>query len=535
MSTIRNLSIGLGTLAVLIVAPFAQGAVTYPRQNISASQGNYSGIYMAVRGVDADPLSASRIAEIEASSTLTREFYSTSSGGMFDFHYAHILDVPLTLNADGTRIGDWAADAMAYVRSTYGIEPEDFHSKVFDLSATEPDPDQGWSGIAWGNNTALQDNITSDWGQIVVDHELGHRVGSPHAGAWRARDDDNFFPYVYDYETESYVEYSAGQNSDQAMPFGVNYDEYGDPYSVMGNIAHGQFTVHEKFTNMSWLNSDQVPDLDEVGDGTYRLYAHDELESIYNARLNVYGVVETYASDQLYGLTFTHEFEKFNTSRGQFESSSYPVTLEYRTGTDGVQFYLDNNVLDLDPEGGLDRNNQERGVEVGQSVRQLDFGTSIYVSSGDGDDFLSYNPPAPELPWDVLPEWYEFLVLGTGSDSIGSYIDIRVATVDYALESGIEGDLNRDGILDRADWLVLAANMHTDVFNYTQTERFLHGDLNVDGYSNYSDFVLFKNLYTDTYGAAAFAQMMAVPEPASAVLMAGVLAIAMCAVRPKRT
>ena len=518
--------IGLLIATLLAVAIDDCTAATFPRQNLSSSQGYYEGLYMVVRDVDAAPLSDTRIGQIEASEILTREFYAASSGGTFDFHYAHILDVPLVLNDDGTRDGDWAGDAQSYVRTHYGIEPNDFHSKVYDLSATEPDPDQGWSGIAWGNSTALQEDITSNWGQIVVDHELGHRVGSPHSGAWRARNDNNFTPYVYDYDAETYVEYSADTDSAQAMPYGINYDEYGDPYTVMGNISRGQFSVREKLTNMDWLDSTQVPDLDQVGNGIYRIYAHDELQTTYNPRLDMYGVEETYASDKLYGLTFTQEGEEFNRNRGAFESTSNTITLEYRSGTDGLLFYFDNALLDVNPEGGTDRNNRERDLEVGLSLRQLDLGVSIYESSGDGDDFLSHNPPAPSAPWELLPEWYEFLVLGLGSDETGSYIDLRVATVDYVLENSLAGDLTGDGLLDRADWLTLVANIHTDVSDLTKTERYLHGDLNFDGFSNYDDFVQFKQLYTDAYGASAFTEMMRVPEPHAGLLIVGMIVAA---------
>ena len=500
-------------------------AATFPRENLSVSQGYYEGLYMAIRGADADPLSQQRIDQIQASSVATREFYAASSGGYYDIRYTQIVDVPLTLNPDGTRIGDWVGDAENYVRTNYGIEPEDFSLNVFDVSATTPDPGQGWSGLAWipSNNIAIQANVDDDWGQLVVDHELGHRVGAPHAGAWRALDDSNYTPYVYDYAAEGYVPYSPEIHGVQPVPYGVHYDEYGNPFDVMGNISHRQFSAHEKLTDLNWLTPDQVPDLNELGEGVYRIYAHDELEVAYNSRLDMYGVESTYAEEKLYGLTYTRDAEEFDAGAGAFLPTTQQITLEYRSGSDGVQVHLGDAILDLDPEGGTDRNNLERELEIGKTIRGIDLGVSFYVSTGDGDDFLSHNPPAPTPSWEIATEWYEFVVLGLGSDDTGSYVEVRVDLEDYALETGVAGDLNLDGHFDRSDWFVFASNTHTDLTALAKTERYLHGDLNYDGRNDYDDFVSFKQMYIDAFGASAFAELMQVPEPDSGMIVLGLV------------
>ncbi|TWT97839.1 hypothetical protein Pla108_19920 [Botrimarina colliarenosi] len=499
----------------------AAGAATFPRQDLSTSKGLYEGVYFVIRDINAAPLSAGQIAQIQASSEVTRQFYAANSGGFYDLRYTQIVDVPLALNADGTRIGDWIADAENYVRSTYGIEPEDFHANIFDVSGTKPDPDQGWSGLAWipSNNFAVQADISSDWGQIVMDHELGHRIGVPHAGALRAVNDSNYTPYYYDFDTGRYEEYSAAAGAEHGVPFGVHNDEYGNPFDVMGNISHGHFNVHEKLTNLQWLTPAQAPDLNQVGEGTYRIYAHDELQTVYNSRLDIYGVTDTYDASSLYGLTYTREAERFDLQSGQFTSTTQEVTLEYRAGRDGIQLYLGDSLIDLDPEGGADRNNLERELEVGDSIREIDFGVSFYASTGDGDDFLSHNPPAPARPWEVLPEWFEFSVLGLGSDSTGSYVDVLVSREDYAIESGVAADLNRDGMLDRADWLLFASLTHSDLTGFTKTGRYLHGDFNDDGANDYDDFLYFKETFIEAHGAAAFAQILRVPEPTSLTLL----------------
>jgi hypothetical protein len=114
-------------------------------------------------------------------------------------------------------------------------------------------------------------------------------------------------------------------------------------------------------------------------------------------------------------------------------------------------------------------------------------------------------------------------VLGLGSNSIGSYIDLVVAREDYAIETGVTGDLNLDGVLNRADWLLFAANTHTDLTAFTKTGLYLHGDFNGDGRNNHDDFLQFREWFIDANGAAAFAQMIRVPEPTSVTLV-GLLA-----------
>ncbi|QDV78717.1 PEP-CTERM sorting domain-containing protein [Botrimarina mediterranea] len=510
-------------IAALIIVATASPtlAVVYPRTDFSTTRGLYEGMYFAIRDVSDAPLGAERRAQIEASSLLSRQFFAANSGGQYDLRYTQVLDVPLTLNADRTRNGDWIADAENYVRSHYGLEPEDFHANIFDVSATAPDPGQGWSGLAWipSNNYAIQADINSGWGQLVVDHEHGHRIGAPHSGAWRVINDSNYTPYVYDFDAGQYVEYSASTHGSQVAPFGVHNDEYGNPFDVMGNISNGHFTVHEKLTDLEWLTSTQVPDLNRMQEGTYRIYAHDELTPFYVSRFDIHGVEETYSSDSLYGLRYSRPVKRFDASSGQWVNDTQEVTLEYRSGRDGLQFHLGDSILDVDLEGGSDRNNLERELEVGKSIREIDFGVNFYASSGDGDDFLSHNPPAPSLPWEVRPTWFEFKVLGLGSDSIGSYVDLVVAKESYALETGVSGDLNFDGILDRDDWLIFAANTHTDLTAYTKTGLYLHGDFNSDGRNNHDDFLIFREWFIDANGANAFALMLRVPEPTSLALV----------------
>ncbi|TWT85518.1 hypothetical protein Pla123a_03250 [Posidoniimonas polymericola] len=494
----------LGTIGPLLVSTLAHADV-FPRRGVSKSTGARDGIYLVLRDVGDSPLSASDVTRIRTSEEQTRRFYAENSGGKFDIAYDHILDVPLTLNADRTRPEGWFELAENYVRSNYGIEPEDFHLNVFDVERTTPDPNQGWSGIAIipSNNIAVQPDVSSSWGQIVVDHELGHRIGAPHSGAYRAVNDNNYKPYVWDAAAGQYAVYNSDLHGHQAMPLGIHKDEYGNPFSVMGNISHEDFAISDKLHTYGWLNEDQVPELSELGEGTYRIYAHDTLESVYNDANDVYGVTETYQPDKLYGLTYTRRAERFNTSRGQFEQYNQELTIEYRAGRGGVQFYLDNAVIDLDLEGGSDRNNRERELESGKRVSDLDFATSVFYTNTEGEDFLSFNPPAPTDVWDLNDSYFDFRALRGYSDEFGSFIDLQVT----ALYRHPDGDYNDDGVVDAADYVVWRDNRRADPGTLPNDPN------NVRiGTAQYQTWL-------DNYGATKFGgsatAAAAVPEPAA--------------------
>lgn len=446
-------------LAALMLAADATAAV-FPRRPRSQSTGLRDSVYLKLRSDSGRPMASFQIAQIRELEAQTREFYAVNSGGQYDIRFTHILDVPLALNSNGARPDDWFGLGENYVRSNYGIEPEDFHLNLFDVSSTEPDADQGWSGIAVspGNNIAVQPDITSDWGKIVVDHELGHHIGAPHSGAYRAVSDNNYTPYVWDGDREQYREYSTSRDGLQPTTFGVHLDGYGNPYSVMGNISHEHFSIIAKHDKYGWLSDEQVPELTDLGEGTYRIYAHDELLLARDETFDYYGVEETYAADKLYGLRYTRKAERFNTSTRRFEPYNQELTLEYRSGRDGVQFYMGEAILDMDLEGGTDRNNGERELEVGQSISDLAFGTSVFWSDTEGEDFLSFNPPAPTDPWELNDEWYEFSVLGTSSDEVGSYIELSVTRLSQ-FPITLAGDYNDDGIVDAADYTTWRDNL----------------------------------------------------------------------------
>jgi len=70
----------------------------------------------------------------------------------------------------------------------------------------------------------------------------------------------------------------------------------------------------------------------------------------------------------------------------------------------------------------------------------------------------------------------------------------------------VPGDFNEDGVIDVADFTILAGH-------FNQAGRFADGDMNFSGHIDLEDFVRFRTAFEDSQGPAA-----AVPEPTSTVL-----------------
>jgi hypothetical protein len=84
------------------------------------------------------------------------------------------------------------------------------------------------------------------------------------------------------------------------------------------------------------------------------------------------------------------------------------------------------------------------------------------------------------------------------------------------------GDLNTDGAINAADWVVLRSNQFVSQAGKSLAEAYRLGDLTGDRVNNHNDFRAFKNAYDAANGVGAFAAMVAsVPEPSSLVLLVG--------------
>ncbi len=115
----------------------------------------------------------------------------------------------------------------------------------------------------------------------------------------------------------------------------------------------------------------------------------------------------------------------------------------------------------------------------------------------------------------------------------------RSAFVEYTGNGGsafARSDLNFDGALQPADWLLYRQNFFGTFSGITIANSYRLGDLDGDLDNDYDDFLLFKADYIAANGSAAFAALQQVPEPGTLaiVALAGVLLIGRAKLRGAR-
>jgi hypothetical protein len=79
-------------------------------------------------------------------------------------------------------------------------------------------------------------------------------------------------------------------------------------------------------------------------------------------------------------------------------------------------------------------------------------------------------------------------------------------------------DLNFNGELDPGDWIQFRSHHLDEMTGLSLAESYQLGDLDGDGDNDFTDFRLFQANYVAAHGEAAFAAILRVPEPGSAML-----------------
>ena len=116
--------------------------------------------------------------------------------------------------------------------------------------------------------------------------------------------------------------------------------------------------------------------------------------------------------------------------------------------------------------------------------------------------------------------------------SVAGYnADHRAVLATYSLS--LAGDFDANGLLNVADWTILRTNQHANLTGLSADEAWRLGDMNGDFRNDFADFADFKTMFEGANGAGSFAAMLAVPEPAGALL--AVVALGFLAGSPKRT
>ncbi len=517
-------------------------AQVFPVNSSNRSLGNKTALYMVIRDTGDPTLGQTQINQVKGFESTMRDFYARNSGGKLDIAYKRdssgdivVLDIPVTLNADRTRPSNYRTTAESVAASLGYGNPSSYYAQIFDVSGTQASEGQGWAGVyCCTNDIQIQTKVTNGFYDNVLIHELGHRAGSGHASAVRSINSADYSAYVWNADNQAYETYNSSTHGVQPTTFGAYSDEYGNPFDVMGNISTGDFRAEIK-KDLGWLTTAQVPNLRNLGEGTYRIYAHNELESVIGSA-GQYGVVEGYNSNVLYGLTYTRSAEKFNTGTSKFSNYTQQIDLEYRvnsngSGRDGVQFYIDGEIVDLDLQGlGSSRNDTERELEVGKSITDFEFGTSIFWTADEDVDFLSFNPPAPKDPINFNNQWWDFSVLSTGSDAIGHYIDLAAAFFDPNPPPVLLADLNLSGALDPGDVTSFVGFWRLDTTGYAEAGRYRYGDFDANGIVDLLDWFFLRQSFLGAgLGVPSFAT---VPEPTSLGL--AFVAVAACGLTRRR-
>ena len=112
-------------------------------------------------------------------------------------------------------------------------------------------------------------------------------------------------------------------------------------------------------------------------------------------------------------------------------------------------------------------------------------------------------------------------------DLTATYTDLdgNVLSLDivYLGDDNVLGDLNRDGLIDAADWLIFITHNQSDLSGLNNPQAYRLGDLNGDLQNDIVDYMLFRQAFEAVNSApGAFEAMAAsVPEPGSFVLLLG--------------
>jgi hypothetical protein len=86
---------------------------------------------------------------------------------------------------------------------------------------------------------------------------------------------------------------------------------------------------------------------------------------------------------------------------------------------------------------------------------------------------------------------------------------------------GVLGDLDSDGTINVADWMLFRAGQQVNMTGMTAAQARALGDLDGDFRNDHADFAVFKAMFDAVNGAGAFATLLSeVPEPSSLVLSA---------------
>jgi hypothetical protein len=115
---------------------------------------------------------------------------------------------------------------------------------------------------------------------------------------------------------------------------------------------------------------------------------------------------------------------------------------------------------------------------------------------------------------------YDNIALGSGLSNGNSEVYFDNVNLEF-IEPFFLGDFNDDFIINLTDYLILVANLHTDVSQLLPAQSYPLGNITGDREINGHDFLGFAKAFDDFNGVGAFQAMQAaIPEPTTGALAA---------------
>jgi glucose/arabinose dehydrogenase len=197
-----------------------------------------------------------------------------------------------------------------------------------------------------------------------------------------------------------------------------------------------------------------------------------------------------------------HGFPKRNEISGDWKQNAAAIAAGFFQTTEAPVALLGNNAS-ADGIDFTDRNDAFAGH-------------AFIVRFSNGDDLLAVDTMSGTVrqvatgfnsPLEVLTD-------PQGNLLIGQYgAGGRIYRLELVSGSSIFGDVNRDGMINGADWMILRDNFNADLTGLPPAEAMALGDLNGDLANDRFDFALFKTAYDQANGNGSFAGLFHVPEP----------------------
>ncbi len=161
--------------------------------------------------------------------------------------------------------------------------------------------------------------------------------------------------------------------------------------------------------------------------------------------------------------------------------------------------------------------------------------TIAYSEDTARDDWVLFDLNTEDMGWwepnldlnrwqedGVISMFYQVENIGQASSTVSVLEwDARSYFEDFNGVPFIRSDLNVDGFITVADWIILRDNNLVDLSSLNPAQQYLLGDVDRDGDNDLDDYDMFISDFESANGAGAFAAMIrGVPEPSSLLLIA---------------